>query len=144
MQKATKGRRILTARTIGTVRDKTPAPPLAVVSPEKPAETAKPENPTEASRPLEPPKSAGSARKVPPQHHTMLKEFTFPDAPSAPGVRRPIMIHRHSVHWCTPAKDRPETVTLVGIKSGEKPVPLQIRYDDFVLWWRGAHSPAKG
>ena len=55
MQKATKGRRLLTAAN--TVRDKAPAPPLAAVSPEKPAETTKPENPTEASKPLEPAKS---------------------------------------------------------------------------------------
>ena len=58
-----------------------------------------------------------------------IREFAFPDG-------RKISIHRHSVYWATPAKGDPTTETLVGVKGGEKPVPLKIVYEDFMAWWK--------
>jgi hypothetical protein len=150
MQKSTKGRRILPARAANKARDKGPAAPLAEAlasaltpPPAKLAEAAKPEaKPAEAPKPAEvsaPPKStepAGPARRSPERsaHHTMLREFTFPDG-------RKFTLHRHSVHWATPNKEDPENTTLVGIKGGDKPVPLKIVYADFIAWWRGERQP---
>ena len=134
MQKSTKGRRILPARAANKAGDKGPAAPLAEAlasaltpPPAKLAEAAKPE-----AKPAEAPKPAEPARRSPerPAHHTMLREFTFPDG-------RKFTLHRHSVHWATPNKEDPENTTLVGIKGGDKPVPLKIVYADFIAWWRG-------
>src|ERR1700751_4187083 len=53
-----------------------------------------------------------------------VREFAFPDG-------RPISIHRHGVRFACPLKHDPENLTLVGLKDGEKPVPLRIPYADF-------------
>jgi len=180
MQKANKGRRILTARSL-PVRDKESEPPstafadalaatlgMAETRAQAKAEAARQaefeqlkhdcaltEDRANASEPRKldrlakaysPDKAAPGPRSAllrpvrdpMPPHHTMLREFTFPPDHAAPDAKgRPFTLHRHAVQWCTPAKDRPDTVTLVGIKGGEKPVPLAIAYQEFRLWWRG-------
>jgi hypothetical protein len=57
------------------------------------------------------------------------REFLFADG-------RPILIVNHCVQFCCPAKDAPETQTLVSVKGG-KPVPLKIPYAEFKAWLMG-------
>ena len=58
----------------------------------------------------------------------LIREFEFPDG-------RKVAIHKHAVLFCTPLKDNPEKSTLVGVKGGDKPMPLNIAYVDFLGWW---------
>ena len=74
-------------------------------------------------------KPVARPRKPPFDHASLIREFAFPDG-------RKISVHRHSVYWAAPLKDDPEHATLVGVKGGEKPVPLMVTYDDFVAWWK--------
>jgi hypothetical protein len=62
-------------------------------------------------------------------HAKAIREFHFLDG-------RAVSVHQHAVYWAVPLKDDPDNSTLVGVKGGEKPLPLRIAYPDFVLWWR--------
>jgi hypothetical protein len=79
----------------------------------------------ETETPVSPPQKRPHAPFDPGKH---VREFAFPDG-------RPISIHRHGVRFACPLKDDPENLTLVGLKDGEKPVPLRVSYADFKAWW---------
>ena len=57
----------------------------------------------------------------------MIREFEFPDG-------RQVAIHKHTVLFCTPFKEDQDH-TLVGVRGGEKPLPLKIKYSEFLGWW---------
>lgn len=60
-------------------------------------------------------------------HPAKPREFHLTDG-------RPILLVRHAVLFAVPAKEAPDTQTLVSIKGG-RPVPLAIPYADFKAWW---------
>jgi hypothetical protein len=57
------------------------------------------------------------AQKRPGGDFNDIKEFRCLDSD------RPISTYRHAVNWACPKRDNPDA-TLVGIRCGEKPVPL--------------------
>ena len=61
--------------------------------------------------------------------HLEPREFKMPDG-------RPVTINRFAVSFCCPAKDEPETKTVVGVKGAASAMPLAIPYDEFKAWWQ--------
>jgi hypothetical protein len=57
------------------------------------------------------------------------REFKMPDD-------RPVTINRFAVSFCCPAKDEPETKTVVGVKGAASAMPLMIPYAEFKAWWQ--------
>ena len=57
------------------------------------------------------------------------REFKMPDG-------RPVTIDRFAVSFCCPAKDEPETKTVVGVKGAASAMPLAIPYEEFKSWWQ--------
>jgi hypothetical protein len=62
-----------------------------------------------------------------------IREFSFPDG-------RPITLHRDTIRFAAPLKTDPEHACLVASKDGASPMPLMVRYADFVAWWRGSFN----
>jgi hypothetical protein len=87
----------------------------------------------ETETPATEPQKRPHAPEGPGKH---VREFAFPDG-------RPILIHRHGVRFACPLKDDPENLTLVGLKDGDKPVPLRIPYVEFKAWWIEARKQRK-
>jgi hypothetical protein len=69
--------------------------------------------------------SEAPARRI----HLDTREFKMPDG-------RPVTINRFAVSFCCPAKDEPETKTVVGVKGAASAMPLVIPYDEFKAWWQ--------
>lgn len=104
-----------------------PSAPVSIPNP-SPDKIIKPASAAN-SRPVSRPRASnGEAPLRRTSYGSNLREFRMGDG-------RPFTVHRHSCLWATPLKADPENMTLVGIKGGEKPVPLAVKYLDFLGWW---------
>ncbi len=75
-------------------------------------------------------KSDAPTREAPARRmHLDTREFKMPDG-------RPVTINRFAVSFCCPAKDEPETKTVVGVKGAASAMPLAIPYGEFKAWWQ--------
>jgi len=82
------------------------------------------DSPTGEFRPAPKPREARARRML-----LETREFKMPDG-------RPVTINRFAVSFCCPAKDEPETKTVVGVKGAASAMPLAIPYDEFKAWWQ--------
>jgi hypothetical protein len=94
-----------------------------VTAPIKQDNTA-PANITETAKPAVKPWKPKQRPNFEIDYAKNIGEFEFLDG-------RPVAIHKHAVNWVTPLKSDPDNTTLVGVKAGEKPLPLKIAYRDF-------------